>query len=472
MKYVLKKVLIGVLLFLIIGFLKSVNVFALTIGNTGSSWKYLATFSVCNTNNDDLICSSEYDSYITEYPQTNVLPANNIIKNIAIRFQNFEVDNRNDSSTYYNHIVDPYNSNYRWIFSYYADYNGDWQYQFTFKNINVIACNYLDINNEVQDCVDNIIYASPLLFMRTYSSGSYPYYNDMYFRFDPNTYYKNITIKFGGIGSPSGNWHNLYSGVDNVNINSTYMDYNLVNNVSFSTNRQLEFTFENFGPDIYTKLYNRNNYSTYLPYQLGQTYYNNYGVQSKLVQISNNVILSQQAQAITQQELAQAQMINNDLIDYNADYEDNNNTEFANNLKNTFGGLLGNGPTLFQSFLSLPIELLRENSRYEVMSQTAGGVGTTCTSYNSAFINDLNVSGSLNLSLPFVNQSFNLTCKDVDIINTVSGHIGSEYYGQIFSGMYHVILTGLLSYWVIIAYFKLIKEIYDPDNNSIEVMDL
>ena len=471
MKYVVKRVFIGVILFLIIGFLKSINVFALSVG--GNTSQYVddfvsGTWLPCVLNDDNLTCGEPYDQNFN-YGYNYVNPGN-ILKNLNFRFDNVYVDNQNDSSTYYVRLLDSSNNAFPFYFDTFEDLGNIPISRIYMKNFNIIGCTYFDINNEEQSCIDNIIQSSPSSFVYEDYTQHYGL-NDVYFKVLPNGYYKDITIRFGGIGSPSGDINNLYSGLFTDSINTTYMDYDLINNITYSFTKTIKIGRPELIDIFYHQLVNVNNYTTSAP-TLYTNYSNGVGITSQRIQLSNSLISSQVSQALTQEEIDKQQAINNQLIDYNAEQQQNNNTEFANNLKNTFGNLLGGGPVLFQSFLSLPIELLRENARNEILTPTVGGVGVVCSSYNSAYINDLTVSSELSFIMPFTHQQFNLNCKDVDVVNNIVGYFGTTYESQLIHTIYHTILTGLLSYWVVIAYFKFIKEVYDPDNNSIEVMDL
>ena len=47
----------------------------------------------------------------------------------------------------------------------------------------------------------------------------------------------------------------------------------------------------------------------------------------------------------------------------------------------------------------------------------------------------------------------------------------SSTFGQLFT-LYQTITTGLVAYFIGLAYFNKIKQLKDPDNDKIEVVDL
>lgn len=69
---------------------------------------------------------------------------------------------------------------------------------------------------------------------------------------------------------------------------------------------------------------------------------------------------------------------------------------------------------------------------------------------------------SLNLPLPFVNTNVTLPCMT---------SIYSKYFGS-FLSIYQTITTGIISYWVCVNIFRMVKNFKNPDNDEIEVMDL
>lgn len=80
------------------------------------------------------------------------------------------------------------------------------------------------------------------------------------------------------------------------------------------------------------------------------------------------------------------------------------------------------------------------------------------------YINQLSTNSCvpLSLSLPFVNQSVNLPCMN-EVYNT---HFSS------FLSIWHIISTGIISYWVCINIFASVKGFKDPQSDKVEVLDL
>lgn len=73
-----------------------------------------------------------------------------------------------------------------------------------------------------------------------------------------------------------------------------------------------------------------------------------------------------------------------------------------------------------------------------------------------------NTCVSLNLTIPFVNKSFDLPCMS---------SIYQKYFGSFFN-LYQIITFGFTSYWVIVRIFNLVKDFKNPDHDEIEVLDL
>lgn len=64
--------------------------------------------------------------------------------------------------------------------------------------------------------------------------------------------------------------------------------------------------------------------------------------------------------------------------------------------------------------------------------------------------------------LPYVNQNLSLPCMS---------NIYNDFFGAFFS-IYQLITTGLISYYVIVRIFNLVKDFKNPDHDEIEVVDL
>lgn len=68
----------------------------------------------------------------------------------------------------------------------------------------------------------------------------------------------------------------------------------------------------------------------------------------------------------------------------------------------------------------------------------------------------------LTLSLPYINQNVSLPCMT---------EIYRSYFGS-FLTVYQVITFGLVSYWVCVHVFRMVKDFKNPDHDEIEVVDL
>lgn len=66
------------------------------------------------------------------------------------------------------------------------------------------------------------------------------------------------------------------------------------------------------------------------------------------------------------------------------------------------------------------------------------------------------------LSLPYVDKDLTLPCM---------GAIYSNYFGS-FLSVYQMITFGIVSYWVCVRIFNLVKDFKNPDHDEIEVLDL
>lgn len=69
---------------------------------------------------------------------------------------------------------------------------------------------------------------------------------------------------------------------------------------------------------------------------------------------------------------------------------------------------------------------------------------------------------SLFLPLPFVNENLTLPCMRPIYV---------EHFGP-FMNLYDIITLGIVSYWVMVRIFTLVKDFKNPDHDEIEVMDL
>lgn len=69
---------------------------------------------------------------------------------------------------------------------------------------------------------------------------------------------------------------------------------------------------------------------------------------------------------------------------------------------------------------------------------------------------------NLSLPLPFVNKNLNLPCMR---------NIYVQYFGG-FMQLYDIITLGIVSYWVMVRIFAMVKDFKNPDHDEIEVVDL
>ena len=68
----------------------------------------------------------------------------------------------------------------------------------------------------------------------------------------------------------------------------------------------------------------------------------------------------------------------------------------------------------------------------------------------------------LTLSMPFVEQNITIPCMT---------QIYSNYFGS-FLTIYQLITFGLVSYWVCVHVFRMVKDFKNPEHDEIEVVDL
>lgn len=486
MKFCFKKIFIGVVLFLIISFLKSCNVNAYIDGLT-----YRLGLSSCVDSGGTLFCSDN-PSIITLHNGENFdLPKNNFIKNIYVDYGNYVYDNR-DNSDSVRFLVDRVSGQQFTPLSNSCTNTSD--YYYNIKNTRPIACSYDDENGNHQDCLSWFIYYQPFdnnLFYLSYPSGTgyysstnmwveewideeyYFYYKYTFFEVPADTYVSNLIIKYGGFGTFNGSKSDLFSGRDNNTWSNYYIDYPIVNNCTYSSTQNLSFrpnmNSSNWIGEI-VPVPNFNNVDTYLM----DSNYSHYNVSDLQDDISS-------AEASSQIEKDFA--IQDRLIGYDEEVEEDSNSTFITDIASSLTNSFGSSINLFSNFLALPVNLLNENASYELMSSTPGG-GATCTSYTSQYLDNgyNNIVGSVTLRLPFVHNNLTFDCTNVDIFSPYNPYFGSyhnshvdnsiSWLDEVLAPIYHIILTGLLSYWLIIAYFRFIKELYDPDNNTIEVIDL
>lgn len=119
----------------------------------------------------------------------------------------------------------------------------------------------------------------------------------------------------------------------------------------------------------------------------------------------------------------------NDLIkDDNTTQAENKASEFFNNFTTNTHGLTG--------IITAPLNAIQSLSN------------STCS--------------PLELPLPFVNETLTLPCMRP---------IYEEHFGS-FMNLYDIITLGIISYWVMVRIFSLVKDFKNPDHDEIEVVDL
>lgn len=490
MKYVIKRVLIGVLLFLIIGFLKNQKVFAY------SNYYYLE-LQKCNDLGGTAMCNNT--PVRTPFESTFILPKNSIVKNLLQDYYNLNLVNDSSQTRYYQfkkgyesqfvptdttscpNINDDSYTHYKT-----ADY-------FNAKNYRIIACEYVDSQNNSHDCLENIYTDdSNLLHYRNfvnddnwaniYGSKGYwsavgewvnvngfNYIKTYYFALTPGMDIKSMSIKYGGFGSYIGNINNLYSGREVNNWSSYYLDYPLINNCTFSASQSIEFTRTSWYEDIG---FDFNNYQTNVPLV----------TESYLAPIDSNQLSEDIAELEGQEELQKDLALQDRLIGYDEQNIESESDDTIEHVSESINDGLDNAPTLFYDFLALPVNLLTENSNYDIYDDIHGSGALQCQSYSSEYLTQgayNTISGTIILTVPFTHQNLKLDCFNANVLSPYNKYFGSFYNNdsnlgldKILAPIYHVILTGLLSYYVVVAYFKLIKETYDPENMSVEVLDL
>lgn len=120
--------------------------------------------------------------------------------------------------------------------------------------------------------------------------------------------------------------------------------------------------------------------------------------------------------------------VQHSLTDDNVDGADNSASNFFSNFQTDTYGL--------SSIITAPLNLIESLT------------STTCQ--------------DLVLPLPFVNKNLTLPCMT---------KIYQQNFGTFFT-IYQTITFGIISYWVIVRIFNLIKDFKNPDHDEIEVMDL
>lgn len=100
---------------------------------------------------------------------------------------------------------------------------------------------------------------------------------------------------------------------------------------------------------------------------------------------------------------------------------------------------------------------------FENFNTETFGLTSIITAPLNAINNILSSScSSLSIPLPFVSKNIVLPCMTI---------IYSNYFGAFFQ-LYQIITTGIISYYIIVRIFNLVKDFKNPDHDEIEVVDL
>ena len=263
MKYVVKKIIIGVALFLIISFLKGHVAFAYTRN-------LFIDLQQCTTTSGITTCSS--NPVRTPLSSTFTLPKGTFIKNISLDYANVNLANNGSSPKYYK-------------FAKYTDSlflpvdttscpdledSSQTLYKLATylnaKNYRIIACQYVDNQDTIHDCYEDIFaplnYTDFLSYRNLVNEDNFPniygtkgyffevptwlnvggFYeqNTYYLRVSPGVEIKSISFKFGGFGNYVGNVNKLASNRTTTDVSPYYLDYPLINGCSFSMSSPID----------------------------------------------------------------------------------------------------------------------------------------------------------------------------------------------------------------------------------------
>lgn len=126
---------------------------------------------------------------------------------------------------------------------------------------------------------------------------------------------------------------------------------------------------------------------------------------------------------------------NNNLSDINSSLNDDDSTGAQNKASDFFGNFTTNTHGL-TGIITAPLNAIQSLA------------SSTCS--------------PLVLPLPFVNQNLTLPCMR---------QIYVDNFGS-FMTLYDIITLGIISYWIMVRIFTLVKDFKNPDHDEIEVMDL
>lgn len=138
---------------------------------------------------------------------------------------------------------------------------------------------------------------------------------------------------------------------------------------------------------------------------------------------------NQNSQAVINNQNQQTQAINNTLTDSNTTQSEGEASSFFSNFSTTDNGGLS-------SIITAPLSAIQSLT------------SSTCS--------------PLVLPLPYINQNLTLPCMRT---------IYEENFGG-FIVIYDVITIGIISYWILVRIFNLVKDFKNPDHDEIEVVDL
>lgn len=163
---------------------------------------------------------------------------------------------------------------------------------------------------------------------------------------------------------------------------------------------------------------------------------------------SNNVQFTMGAPFFYSDDLHKTNMITSEILDatngLNQKIEESNNFQKS---QDTSGAQNG-GTSYFDNFEN-PIS----------STGLSGIVGAPITLLNNLLTGTCT---PLHLTIPFVNKEFDLPCMST---------IYENNFGT-FLQVYRVITFGIITYWVIIKCIGIVKNLVDPDDDKIEVLDL
>lgn len=345
------------------------------------------------------------------------------------------------------------------------------------KNMKPISCSYEDSQGNKTDCLADMYLHNNLLTLEDYTINdenvSVPITQKIPFilKIPNNAEVYNLAILFGGYATYNGPQSQLYSGFGNVNTSPFYMDYPIESGCTFSS-----VSSTNFDISLFKQYYSLRQYS--------QSIVNNSFTPIDTTTLNNEVqYYTDNSQTL--KDLA----LQDSLIGYDGDSQSSDIVTMTNDLEDTLSSKMSGNITIFNDFLALPINLLNENAVRELTFGDNPGVSGDCLQYDSNFLtgNNIHVGAQpIDVKLPFVSNHLRLTCSDLDILSPYNKVGGSFYagsnvngWGTNFTGLdhtigpiYHILIDGVLSYWFIISLFRFCKEVLDPEDNSLEVLDL